>query len=178
MNKVSEFVLLTDVHCLNIFIIIAFVQNTGKSALQVFRIVELENTIVQECCNSLWKFCKTCVNWLLFLKVQVWVFIDRGFKKKMSITFAFPSCLSRRHDYDLKRFLTLNNHKPKPFNLIWTFLFVKRYGLYFHWSIIKTVKIKLYIGKFEYLLRWNISREQKALSRSSCCVSDFFGEVA
>ena len=55
MNKMSELILLADVHGLCVIIILTLIYNAGKSALEVSGVMKLKDAVVQQCCHPLWE---------------------------------------------------------------------------------------------------------------------------
>ena len=89
MNKMSELILLTDVHGLYVSVAVTLIQNAGKSALEIGRGMKLKDAVVQECAHPLRKLLEGSVYRLLLLEVQVRVLVQSCFKYKVRVTVIF-----------------------------------------------------------------------------------------
>ena len=73
MDKFPKFILLTNIHGLNIWIIFMLVQNASETAFHFGGRVQLEDAVVQQSRKSLGEIGEAGGDWLGLLEVQVLV---------------------------------------------------------------------------------------------------------
>ena len=71
MDKFPKFILLTNIHGLNIWIIFMLVQNASETAFHFGGGMQLEDAVVQQSRKSLGEIWETGGDWLGLLEVQV-----------------------------------------------------------------------------------------------------------
>ena len=125
MNQMSEFVLLTDMQTELGRIGLVLIENTSKPRLHFGGAVHLENAVVQQGCQALWKFLKWSMNTLQFLHFKIRIHVDVWAKHIMWL-------LIRRRDDHLELILSLLHRESQPCYLIWALGAVERLALDLH----------------------------------------------
>lgn len=123
----SEFILFANVHGLGIRVILTFVEDARKSTLELRLVMELEDAVVEEGCESFRKITKTRMDRLVLLHFEVRIFVDCEFIDEMWIIMLWLC-----NNSDDESILGLEDFKSQPIYLIRTLLPIKRRSLDFH----------------------------------------------
>jgi hypothetical protein len=110
MHQLSELILLTDVHGLNLWVTFSLVQDASEPTLDLTRAVQLEEAVVQQGRQPLGEVAEASVDGLLLLQVQVVVGIQDQLVEEVRVGKAL--------DDDVEVLILLVYEEPMPVNLV------------------------------------------------------------